>query len=714
MVGDFGEVLVMDWGIARIVGRDEDAGEDSVQTNRQDASLPALHTMVGTIMGSPSYMPPEQAAGELDKIDHRSDIYSLGAILYTILTLKCPVEGGNARAILDTVLKGEIHPPQRCAPDRDIPRELSAVAMKCLAKYRSRRYSSVPELQRDVSLYLEGRSVSAAPDTLAQAFVKLVKRNKPVSVAVATAAMILIAVVSVAFVRVTGAMHQAITERQAAQDARDKQWSTALASSKRFAMQAIRAAETGRLDEAERRVTDAETVALGGPWGPYARGMFARIDNAYLTAVDMFRRALKIDPNHAESKAALSETLGRMGDLKQAQKVIADVGKVTDWRALQRIAQTLYDVKRWKDARVVFKRTLELMEKAKDIPKGMRVGAAKEMREKIDVAHAKIACVGFAEEIKNLPPDEQVKRVASKFVEINGMGAKISKIEIKNGEWIRVQLPEETQCLDPLRGIPLQFLEMYRTRIRDLEPLRGMPLRHLNCGVTRVSDLAPLKDMPLKELQCDDTKIGDLTPLRGMPLKKLDILRTRVADLTPLKGMRLTFLVCAETDIVDLDPLKGMPLTYLRCNNTRIIDLSPLEGMLLTTLDCRQTNVKDLTPLKGMPLAHLAIDGSDVSSLSPVKGMQFTLLGCTGTEISDLSPIKGAPLKYLWIDKTRVTDLTPLAGMKLETICFTPKNITKGIEIVRGMKSIREIGVSNVERMPPEEFWKKYDAGEFD
>jgi len=115
-----------------------------------------------------------------------------------------------------------------------------------------------------------------------------------------------------------------------------------------------------------------------------------------------------------------------------------------------------------------------------------------------------------------------------------------------------------------------------------------------------------------------------------------------------------------------------------------------------------------------MPLAHLAIDGSDVSSLSPVKGMQFTLLGCTGTEISDLSPIKGAPLKYLWIDKTRVTDLTPLAGMKLETICFTPKNITKGIEIVRGMKSIREIGVSNVERMPPEEFWKKYDAGEFD
>ncbi len=245
MVGDFGEVLVMDWGIARIVGGDDGADEIGVQSNRQDADAPAMHTMIGSIMGSPPYMPPEQAAGEIDKIDHRSDIYSLGAILYVILTLKSPIEGRTAREMIDTVIAGDIQPPEKRASDRDIPRELSAVVMKCMARFRGRRYQSVPDLQRDVSLYLEGRSVSAAPDTFAQALVKLIKRNKGISVAVAAAAVILIAVVSVAFVRVTGAMQRAISGEQQAVTAQQQQRATALAASQELCQRAVRAAEQG-------------------------------------------------------------------------------------------------------------------------------------------------------------------------------------------------------------------------------------------------------------------------------------------------------------------------------------------------------------------------------------------------------------------------------------------------------------------------------------
>ena len=771
MVGDFGEVLVMDWGIARILGRDEIGDEEIgdeeiVQSSRQDTDSPGLHTVDGSAMGSPSYMPPEQAAGEIDKIDHRSDIYSLGAILYEILTLKRPVEGGTAEAILNKVVRGNIQAPEQRAPERNIPRELSGVAMKCLAKYRGGRYASVPDLQRDISLYLEGRSVSAAPDTFARALVKLVKRNKGISLAVAAAAVILIAVVSVAFIRVRDERDSALASEFKAVTAQQQQRATALAASKRFAMQAIRAAETGRPEEASRRVTDAETVALDSPWGPYARGMFARTNNDYAAAADLFRKALEVDPDHAKSKVALSETLLKMGDLDQAHKLLAGVSVAKDWRALLNVGQTLYDARRWKDSQVVFKRAVELMKTEKDATTGLRLATAKEVQAKIDeaqrfidLARSKSACVGFAEEIKGLGADEQVQRVRAKFEEVNGEGVKLERVKIENGRWIEAIVPGKTRFLEPLRGLQLQHLNTSGTKVIDLEPLRGMPLTYLNCrgtpvqdltplseGMpltflscygTRVSSLEPLKGMRLKHLDCGGTKVTDLSPLKGMPLEHLGVQSVQVRDLEVLKGMPLVWLHCFQTAITDLGPLKGMQLEYLSCGRTKVFDLSPLKGMPLTDLDIQDTRVTDLTPLKGMQLDMFKCGGTEINDLGPLKGMPMKVFYCTRskvsdltvlkgmpliwfycnrTQVSDLRPLKDASLEVLAINDTKITDLTPLAGMTLESICFTPKNITKGIEIVRGMKTIEWISVNDhygAEKIKPDDFWKRYDAGEF-
>jgi len=115
--------------------------------------------------------------------------------------------------------------------------------------------------------------------------------------------------------------------------------------------------------------------------------------------------------------------------------------------------------------------------------------------------------------------------------------------------------------------------------------------------------------------------------------------------------------------------------------------------MSLEQLNISKTKIKDLELLKGMPLTHIE---------------------CENTDINDLNPLKGMPLKMLCIDGAKVTDLTPLSGMKIGIFIFTPGNITKGIEIVRGMKSIRQIRMRKSSHLPPEEFWKKYDAGEFE
>ena len=746
MVGDFGEVLVMDWGIARILGRDEpdeDSAEQIVQSSRQDTDTPLLHTMAGSIIGSPQYMPPEQAAGQIDKIDHRSDIYALGAILYNILTLKPPFEGGDARAIVDKVVKGSIAPPERRAPDRDIPRELSAVAIKCLARFRGKRYQSVPDLQRDISLYLEGRSVSAAPDTFAQAFVKLVKRNKPVSVAVAAAAVILIAVVSVAFVRVTGAMRRAVAAQQ-------EQRATALAASEQLAGQAVRAAEQGRFAEADVRADTAAKIMPDGPWGPYAMGVVAFEKKDFTTARKHLDQSLRMDASHAPSKIFLSRVLTVVGDVKKAEDLVAGADAIDDWRSLDAAGDTLVSVRRYVRAVKAYEKVAELMVSDATTPPMLH----SETKDKLSRAKMCLAFEGFRASILPLPAAEQAQRLEAKLKIIYGSDASV-KIAIEKGTIAGIRLRGKgVRRLDPFRGMYLMSFACQHTSVVDLNPLRGMPLTNLDCAYSGVHDLTPLKGMPLTKLAVQSTMVVDLTPLKDMPLAYLDINGTKVTDLTLLKGMPLEHLNCNNTAIRDLSPLKGMRLTWLDCGRTRVSDLTPLKGMPLQHLGLPDTRISDLTPLKGIPLTFLSLYGcssltslrgiegmpltglevhlTKVTDLTPLKGMHLEKLRLTGTKVTDLGPLKGMglkelslnemgvtdltplegmPLKTLSITETNVTDLTPLADMKLESFRFQPRKITKGIEIVRGMKSIRKIGLGAKPPMDPEEFWKRYDAG---
>jgi len=78
-----------------------------------------------------------------------------------------------------------------------------------------------------------------------------------------------------------------------------------------------------------------------------------------------------------------------------------------------------------------------------------------------------------------------------------------------------------------------------------------------------------------------------------------------------------------------------------------------------------------------------------------------------------LAQLKGMPLRLLYLNDTNVTDLTPLQGMPLEDVRLTPKNITRGLEILRDMKSLKSIGIARWQSWPAAEFWERYDKGEF-
>jgi eukaryotic-like serine/threonine-protein kinase len=160
ILGDFGEVVVLDWGVAKIVGQPEAIESDGpgVPTDAQDPSL----TIQGDIIGTPAYMAPEQAEGRLDRIDHHTDIYGLGAILYEILTGRPPFTGSNTMEVLQKAIRGNPAPPRKLWPE--VPVGLEEICLKAMAKDPDQRYASAADLAREVQRWQELQRRQAEED----------------------------------------------------------------------------------------------------------------------------------------------------------------------------------------------------------------------------------------------------------------------------------------------------------------------------------------------------------------------------------------------------------------------------------------------------------------------------------------------------------------------------------------------------------------------
>lgn len=147
LLNDEGKPLVTDFGLARIYSNEEDQ-----------------QTQTGVIIGTPSYMSPEQAAGRVKLITHRSDIYSLGAILYEMLTGKPPFKKENPLDTIVQVIEQEPQLPRRLRPG--LPRDLEKICLKCLEKDPEKRYETADELAQELGRYLRGEHVLAASPSL--------------------------------------------------------------------------------------------------------------------------------------------------------------------------------------------------------------------------------------------------------------------------------------------------------------------------------------------------------------------------------------------------------------------------------------------------------------------------------------------------------------------------------------------------------------------
>ena len=153
MLSADGDPQVMDFGLAK-----REAGEITM-------------TVEGKVLGTPAYMPPEQARGEGHHVDRRADVYSLGVILYELLSGELPFRGAT-RMLLHQVMHDEAPSPRKL--NNAIPRDLETITLKCLQKDPARRYQAAAELSADLERWLEHKPIQARPTTWISARVNLV------------------------------------------------------------------------------------------------------------------------------------------------------------------------------------------------------------------------------------------------------------------------------------------------------------------------------------------------------------------------------------------------------------------------------------------------------------------------------------------------------------------------------------------------------------
>jgi WD40 repeat protein len=234
LVGDYGETVVVDWGLAKDLADPGGRGPaDAADPEEHAEPLPyrknaeAGLTTVGTVVGTPAYMPPEQAAGQI--VDQRADVYALGAMLYHTLVGAPPYQGTTSDAIVQSVLAGP--PPALATAAPTAPAELVAIATKAMAREPGARYADAGAFTQDLARFQAGQLVGAFRYSRRQLALRFARRHR-LALAVAAAALVTGGVVGGASLR------RIVSQRDAERAAR-----------------AEAVAQTGRAEAAQR---DAE------------------------------------------------------------------------------------------------------------------------------------------------------------------------------------------------------------------------------------------------------------------------------------------------------------------------------------------------------------------------------------------------------------------------------------------------------------------------
>ncbi|OGV56053.1 MAG: hypothetical protein A2X49_07600 [Lentisphaerae bacterium GWF2_52_8] len=738
-IGDYGEVLILDWGLARVLGESiEDEEDNPASTSlpppgEKDGNTSLQITMDGITKGTPGYMAPEQAAGRNSHKDTRTDIYSLGAILYSILTKLDPIEGKDVKQILHDTMHGNIVPPRLRRPDLMMPSPIEAVVLKAMMLDPDSRYQHVWQIRDDIYAFMGGFATSAERASFFKRTVLLVKRHRLLFSSITVITLLLLSFGGYALYNLSKESGDWIkayeqdfstpypdTESLVFMDRLNKKtmapWTCDKGGLKMekydwLWLKNVKVPGNVRLVVKMTCPSnpDALEVVINSRIEPLREWWFVPTGYSFQFAgyggsKDIVCRnedalgpdVMNATESHFRANQIHTVVFERVDENLSMSVDGLQILRVTDLfpplgPGLNRIGMRSFSTSMRILSIAVY--SLALPEKASPMIAGDALLEANHSEEAV----AKYLTI--ADNYDKLPIGERA--LAKAYITAATKPSKDrlkTLLEIK--KQIEVRYPkfayrEQVMEVDALvYWRQRQFKEVFDLvrQLFEISPDTNVVTRLLE---TQHQELPPdfgyellswiRKSRNMKRLNLAELGLESLRPLDGMPLIFLDCSKNRLASLDGLRGMPLESFSCPDNQIEVLDPLWKMPLKDLDISNNKVRDIAPLAGMSLKQLNCRRNLIQSIEPLRGMPLESLNIESCKVDSLDPLKGMKLEMLNCKNTGVSSLEPLRGIALTTLNCSGTKIDSLEPLRGMPLRVLdlsnCKKLNDITPLAEI---------------------------------